>query len=614
MIRSPLFENPRFWLVSLGFVVVPLLLIAAVTGNGQPAGVIHPSIEIEKTTNGEDADDPPGPYILVGQPVHWEYSVHNTGAEAVGNVAVSDSRDVTVTCPETSLEPDESMTCTAEGPALPGQYANIGTVTGTATNSSGVVLEDSDPSHYFGSAPSVRLEKFTNGENADTKPGPSIPVGDKIVWTYLVINTGNVELHAIAVTDDQELAITCPATSLKVGWFMRCVAAGVAEPGQHANLGTVTAKDPTDTEVGDTDPSHYYGCPLCADRVVFASDRAPHPGVYEIYRMQPNGQGQVRLTRNQADDTSPDLSPGADSIAFASRRDGDWEVYRMSAVGTGVINLTRYPAADDMAPTWGGDCNPANQEIAFQSNRTGNWDIFRMSAQGTGLTRLTNDPASDVAPDWSPVAQEIVFATNRDGNWEIYRMTHNGTALARLTRNDADDLAPTWSPDGTEITFMSDRSGSWEIYTMSRNGIGVQRLTHNGVADSSPEWFCEKETILFQSNRASDWNIFRMQQGGQGQVQLSFADGPDIFDDELALATGAGGLGTPTPTATATAEPTSTATPSPTLPASTATPTASVTPTVTLAPSPTPTEELGAALELYLPLLRNYRAQEPGGP
>jgi hypothetical protein len=40
------------------------------------------------------------------------------------------------------------MTCTALGSAVPGQYANIGTVVGTALES--VRVSDSDPSHYFG--------------------------------------------------------------------------------------------------------------------------------------------------------------------------------------------------------------------------------------------------------------------------------------------------------------------------------------------------------------------------------------------------------------------------------------------------------------------------------
>ncbi len=111
----------------------------------QPAGA---GVNIEKLTNGQDADVPPGPSIPVGAPVTWTYVVTNNGNAALTNVVVTDNRPgVMVTCPQTSLAVGASMTCTATGVAVLGQYSNIGTV--TATSASGQVT-DSDPSHYLG--------------------------------------------------------------------------------------------------------------------------------------------------------------------------------------------------------------------------------------------------------------------------------------------------------------------------------------------------------------------------------------------------------------------------------------------------------------------------------
>ena len=111
---------------------------------------VGPSIEIKKSTNGEDADTAPGPRVTVGSPVAWRYVVTNTGTLNLTNVVVVDDRNVTVSCPGTALAMGESMTCTGSGVATLGQYRNVGTV--TATSASGPIT-DSDASHYLGRAP-----------------------------------------------------------------------------------------------------------------------------------------------------------------------------------------------------------------------------------------------------------------------------------------------------------------------------------------------------------------------------------------------------------------------------------------------------------------------------
>jgi hypothetical protein len=92
--------------------------------------VAEPAIEIEKATNGIDADDPPGPYIHVGGAVIWTYNVTNIGTINLTTVGVIDNQGVVVTCPKTALLIGENMTCTAAGTATAGQYVNIGNASG----------------------------------------------------------------------------------------------------------------------------------------------------------------------------------------------------------------------------------------------------------------------------------------------------------------------------------------------------------------------------------------------------------------------------------------------------------------------------------------------------
>lgn len=120
-----------------------------VTCEGTPPG--NPAIDIEKATNGEDADTPTGPIILAGDPVIWTYVVTNTGDVPLTNVSVTDDQGVSVSCSQSTLAVGESMVCTAAGVAVTGQYSNIGETCGI--DPAGVVVCDEDPSHYYGEEP-----------------------------------------------------------------------------------------------------------------------------------------------------------------------------------------------------------------------------------------------------------------------------------------------------------------------------------------------------------------------------------------------------------------------------------------------------------------------------
>jgi hypothetical protein len=116
--------------------------------NCRPVG---PSVSIRKSTNGDDANDAPGPTIIVGSPVAWTYEVTNDGTLSLTGVAVKDDRGVTVSCPSASLEVGQSMTCTGSGVATLGQYRNVGTATANwSMNGTSGQVADSDPSHYLG--------------------------------------------------------------------------------------------------------------------------------------------------------------------------------------------------------------------------------------------------------------------------------------------------------------------------------------------------------------------------------------------------------------------------------------------------------------------------------
>ncbi|MGE3344581.1 MAG: SdrD B-like domain-containing protein, partial [Vicinamibacterales bacterium] len=107
-----------------------------------------PAITLVKKTNGTDNNTAPGIEVPVGSTVTWTYLVTNTGNVTLTNLALTDDKIGSVSCPVSSLAPGASTTCTATGVAIAGQYTNIGTVTGKPPVGPNVTA--SDPDNYFG--------------------------------------------------------------------------------------------------------------------------------------------------------------------------------------------------------------------------------------------------------------------------------------------------------------------------------------------------------------------------------------------------------------------------------------------------------------------------------
>lgn len=219
-----------------------------------------PAIDLEKSTNGFDADEAPGPEIPFGERVTWTYIFTNTGDTPLTNVTLADDRlGAIVTIP--NLPVGATHTETRTGTADQEAYANLATVTG---NSACGDVRDQDPSHYHTTCrPAIDIEKWTNGVDADVAPGPHIRAGEPVTWTYIVENTGTEALTAVTVTDDQ-LGTICTIGDLAAGAVERCTQIGVAALGQYANNATVNGVSqcgPVDAQ----DPSHYFGYRLGID-------------------------------------------------------------------------------------------------------------------------------------------------------------------------------------------------------------------------------------------------------------------------------------------------------------------------------------------------------------
>jgi Tol biopolymer transport system component len=242
------------------------------------------------------------------------------------------------------------------------------------------------------------------------------------------------------------------------------------------------------------------------DAMVFVSSQ---DGDYAIYGMNADGSNQGRLTDERGDlstlegvqyQTEPAWSPDGTRIAFASAREGSFDIYVMNSDGTGTMRLTS-SKENDQHPTW----SPDGSRIAF--SRFSDVDHLNvMNADGTGVRRLTDDDlAAEAEPAWSPDGSWIAYSHREPGSdfREIWVVRPDGTGRRGVTKLDAKSYTPTWAPDSKRLAFSSNHDTAlYDIFTVSLDGTNVRRVVKSATEAFEPAWSPDGSEIAFSRDGA----------------------------------------------------------------------------------------------------------------
>jgi hypothetical protein len=102
-----------------------------------------------------------------------------------------------------------------------------------------------------------------------------------------------------------------------------------------------------------------------------------------------NRDHQQYLTNNVSD-KAPVISPDGRYMAVTFNNNGPWDIYRLNSDGSGRVRLTdmpiwtqvgpeRQPAWNNVSPAW----SPDGSQIGFLTDRAGRWEIWVMNADGS---------------------------------------------------------------------------------------------------------------------------------------------------------------------------------------------------------------------------------------
>ena len=154
------------------------------------------------------------------------------------------------------------------------------------------------------------------------------------------------------------------------------------------------------------------------------------------------------LTSGQAFDWAPAWSPDGSMIAFVSDRTGIPELYRVNDDGTGLVRLTTAIGFNGRF-AW----SPDGRTIALARDIAGESDLYRINPDGSSIVRLTSGLGGIGEFEWSPDSTRILF----DCATEVCVINADATGFARLTASSG--RSAVFAPGDGRIAFVTTSFG-----------------------------------------------------------------------------------------------------------------------------------------------------------
>jgi serine/threonine-protein kinase len=236
-------------------------------------------------------------------------------------------------------------------------------------------------------------------------------------------------------------------------------------------------------------------------------------GHRDLYVRRVAGGQVIRLTNDDAAESTPRFSPDGESIVFARRSSDAAEpaIWIMPALGGAPALVIR----DGQSPAWA----PSGDRIALVRREAGRPDVMAtVRSDGTEFHEIYRDAPPYLvlrALDWSPDGSEIALVRSLGGGaGEIWRVSLDGRS-ARHSRDapDVQNGSPAYTPDGRGILHSSSRGGATNLWIAPAGDGEPIRLTAGSGPDEAPTVARDGTVAYLNSRWHQELYVYDLRQG-----------------------------------------------------------------------------------------------------